>query len=76
MLIDTKLTKKSEMTINTLEELNRTNLIPTMVKNFLYNKGEENDPVFQSLVKKSGIVLQYEQCIDLLARGNNIACVF
>ena len=75
MLTDMKLKENSEMTIDTLEELNKTNLIPTMTKNVLYAMRSQNEPVYQALINKSTIVLGYKQCIDLLVQGKNVSCI-
>ena len=75
MLTDMKLTEKSEMIIDTLEELNRTNLIPMMTKNRVYTMRDLNDPVIQALANKSKLVSKIEDCIDMLLQRKNVACI-
>ena len=75
ILTETKLTKKSEITIDTLEELNRTNLTPMTIQKSVYAMRKLNDPVIQALTNKSSIVSKTQECIDMLVQGKNVACI-
>ena len=75
MLTETKLTKKLEMPIDTLAELIRTNLVPVTTENNLDVMREQTDPVMQELARKSSIVLDNQDCIDMLVQGKNVACI-
>ena len=74
IITDMKLAKKTELRIETLEELLNSNLIPMMENNYAVALKHVNDSINEGLLRKSRI-LGHKECIDVLLKQRNVACI-
>lgn len=75
MLTDVRMTKKPEMKFNTLGELNRSFLTPTMLETNAIVLEQTNNNLNKVLVKKSNFVSDDEQCVDMILQEKNVSCI-
>lgn len=75
ILTDAKLIKKPLMKINTVEDLNRSGLIPIMLEITSLLLKNVNGSVNQELANKAIIVFKLDQCYDMLVQHKNVTCV-
>ena len=76
LLSGVKLTRNSEVKIESFEDLQNANLQLRMTKFRMLSleKNEENK-IVQNLVKKSKIMNDYKECIEYLVAHKNISCI-
>ena len=68
ILTGVKMTKESELKIDTLKDLNTSDFIPMMQKNYFLLLKRTNDIVIASLLQKSRIVSKDGECLDILLK--------
>ena len=76
ILTDIKLTKESELMIDTLEDLNKSRFVPTLQENFRRSMKAEKDSVIEAILNKSLIVSTTQECVEMLLQHKNVSCIF
>lgn len=74
VLTDVKMIAGSKTTIDTLEQLNRSNFTPMMRVVYVQALVRNNDSLIQDLLKKTLTVKNEEECIDILKKHRNVTC--
>lgn len=70
-----QLNREKEVMINTLEELNQSELIPQMLMNYLISLKFAKNSIYQVLVNKTIVVETNKKCLTILLKYKNVTCI-